>query len=193
MRRVNVSTGARQAIASKAQVGDSVGMRVRGQSAGRVLCMLAGALSVSVVVWAGAAQPLSDAREPWLWPSGDPVPVARAFDDLEHNWLPGHRGVDLDVLVGSPVYAPADGTVVVAGVIVDRPVVSVSHGSVRSTFEPVEATVTPGDEVRKGDVIGHVASGHSPGALHWGVKSGPRTYHDPLRFLVGPIVLKPWE
>lgn len=92
MRRVDVSTGARQAIACKAQVGDSVGMRVRGQSAGRVLCMLAGALSVSVAAWAGAAQPLRDAREPWLWPSGDPVPVARAFDDLEHNWLPGIEG-----------------------------------------------------------------------------------------------------
>ncbi|MEQ1359218.1 M23 family peptidase, partial [Salmonella enterica] len=79
-----------------------------------------------------------------------------------------------------------------AGTVVDRGVVSVQHDGVRSTFEPVEAQVARGDRVARGQVLGTVTEGHSPGALHWGARVAEDTYVDPLRMLVGDIILKPW-
>ncbi len=117
----------------------------------------------------------------------------REFDDLEYNWLSGHRGVDLDWDPGSSVYAAADGTVVYAGIVVDRPVVSISHGKIRSTYEPISPSVSVGEVVAQGQVIGTLLPGHSPGGLHWGAKINASTYVNPLRMMVGPIVLKPWD
>ncbi|MGO3796067.1 MAG: M23 family metallopeptidase [Pauljensenia sp.] len=146
----------------------------------------------------GVAAPGSAAEQradgpPWDWPSGSPVAVARDFDPPEQPWLAGHRGVDLDVDVGSEVRAPADGVVVFAGTVVDRDVVSLQHGAFRSAFEPVKPLVAAGDQVERGQVIATVEPGHSPGALHWGVRTGPDAYVNPLRMLVGPVVLKPWD
>ncbi|WP_026460140.1 M23 family metallopeptidase [Schaalia suimastitidis] len=133
----------------------------------------------------------------WLWPTGGPVRVLRAFDPPEQPWHPGHRGVDLDVPIGSPVLSPAAGTVVYAGVIVDRPVVSIDVGGhlypLRTTFEPVEAVVAAGEYVEAGQHIGYVVEGHSPGNLHWGAKTSSRHWVNPLRFLAGRSVLKPWD
>lgn len=95
--------------------------------------------------------------------------------------------------VGSSVYAPADGTVIYAGMLVNRQVISILHrDGVRSTFEPVEPVVTQGQEVRQGDIVATVLEGHSPGALHWGAKLGPKYYVDPLSMLSVTMVLKPW-
>lgn len=132
-------------------------------------------------------------RPVWAWPSGGPVPVPRAFDPPPRPWLAGHRGVDLDVPVGSPVRAPESGTVVFAGTVVDRGVVTIDHGGLRSSFEPVRPLVRVGQRVARGEVVATVAEGHSPGALHWGVRTGPRAYVDPLRLLTGRVVLKPWS
>lgn len=129
----------------------------------------------------------------WSWPTGHPVAVARPFDPPERDWMPGHRGVDLDVEAATLVRAPADGRVVVAGRIVDRGVVAIDHGSLRSTFEPLEPLVRVGDAVCEGDPIGVVTDGHSPGSVHWGVKRGRADYVDPLRMLIGRTVLKPWD
>lgn len=132
----------------------------------------------------------------WSWPL-DPRPeVARRFDRPDQPWLPGHRGVDLAAAVGQPVLAPADGRVTWAGVIAGRSVVVVSHdGGLRSTFEPVVATVPVGTAVARGQDVGAVAA--TPGhcaprtCLHWGVLRG-ETYLDPLA-LVGraEVVLLP--
>jgi len=129
----------------------------------------------------------------WSWPTGGPVPVVRAFDPPDQPWLAGHRGVDLDVAVGTPVLAPADGRVVAAGTVVDRGVVSIQIRDVRATVEPVDPLVVVGQHVRRGQVVATVEEGHAPGALHWGAKIGPRHYVDPLRMLVERVVLKPWE
>ncbi|MDN5963660.1 MAG: M23 family metallopeptidase, partial [Actinomyces sp.] len=102
-------------------------------------------------------------------------------------------GVDLDVTVGSLVLAPDDGVVVHAGQVVDRGVVSVQHGDHRSTFEPVTPLVSAGQVVARGQPLASVEGGHSPGALHWGVRSGAKSYDNPLRMLVVRVVLKPWE
>lgn len=132
-------------------------------------------------------------RQAWSWPTGTAVAVTRAFDPPDQPWLPGHRGVDLDVPVGSPVRSPADGVVVAAGTVVDRGVVSIQHGNLRSTYEPVDPTVTRGQSVVRGQVIATVTAGHSPGTLHWGARTGPDAYVDPLRMLAGRVVLKPWD
>ncbi|WP_225872082.1 M23 family metallopeptidase [Scrofimicrobium canadense] len=132
-------------------------------------------------------------RESWDWPVTPRPSIVRAFDPPAVPWGSGHRGVDLDVAVGSTVHAPADGTVIYAGMLVNRQVISILHrDGVRSTFEPVEPVVTKGQEVRQGDIVATVLEGHSPGALHWGAKLGPKHYVDPLSMLSVTMVLKPW-
>ena len=121
----------------------------------------------------------------WSWPTGGPVDVLRRFD-LPHPYAAGHRGIDLATSAGSPVLSPDDGVVHFAGVVVDRPVLSVRHQSgLISSFEPVEASVAAGDAVRRGEVIGtvSVAVTHAPnGGLHLGARLDG-AYVDPLALL----------
>ncbi|MBY4128952.1 M23 family metallopeptidase [Rhodococcus fascians] len=131
----------------------------------------------------------------FAWPLQPKPRVVTPFDRPEQNWLPGHRGVDLAGDEGRSVLAVADGTVVFAGSVAGKPVVSVDHpGGLRSTYEPVTASVAAGTRVRRGTVLGSLAPGHegcSTTCLHWGIRRG-REYLDPTA-LVGarPIRLKP--
>jgi murein DD-endopeptidase MepM/ murein hydrolase activator NlpD len=167
-------------------------MRTPVRSISLTMAACALALAAAFVEPAGAGGP-DDAHQLWNWPTDGPVPVVRSFDPPEQPWLSGHRGVDLDVAVGATVRAPAEGIVVQAGTVVDRGVVSLQHGQVRSTFEPVDPLVSAGEHVSRGQAIATVAAGHSPGALHWGARIGRERYVDPLRMLVSRVVLKPWE
>ena len=109
-----------------------------------------------------------------------PGPVLRGFDPPAQDWLPGHRGVDLAAPVGSRVRAAASGRVSVAQVIAGRGVVTIVHGELRTTYEPVRASVRVGQRVDAGDVIGTVEAGHcAAGCLHFGLKRGDE-YLDPL-------------
>lgn len=113
--------------------------------------------------------------------------VVTPFDPPPRPWLPGHRGVDLATSSGGDVLSPADGVVAFAGPVAGKPVVSVDHaGGVRTTYEPVVATVHAGDAVHTGDLLGHVLGVH-PGCpvvacLHWGARRG-ETYLDPVALL----------
>ena len=74
-------------------------------------------------------------------------------------------------------------------------VVTVAHaGGVRTTYEPVTASVRVGEEVAAGDDLGVLATGsHCPTAcLHWGALRGD-VYIDPLSLLrpAAPPVLLP--
>ena len=131
----------------------------------------------------------------WTWPVGsqpDQPRVLAEFAPPARDWLPGHRGVDLEARPGTPVRAAGSGVVVHAGPVADRGVVSLEHpGGVRTTYEPVLAEVSRGQVVRAGQVIGTVGrwSGRHPscpegGCLHWGARRG-RVYIDP-RWLVDP-------
>lgn len=132
------------------------------------------------------------------WPLRPRPAVLRVFDAPSPNWNAGHRGVDLAGVPGQTVYAAADGTVVFAGRLVDRPVVSIAHpGGLRTSYEPVEALVRAGQRVAAGTVLGELVSGH-PGCstcLHWGAMWGAASradYVDPLGLVVTtPIRLKP--
>lgn len=129
------------------------------------------------------------------WPTGGPVAVVRPFAPPSVPWGSGHRGVDLAFGAGAPVRAAAAGVVAFAGTVVDRPVVSIDHADgIRTTHEPVVPTVAAGDVVERGDVIGTLAAGHcaSP-CLHFGARTGPDAYLDPLLLLHDPVVrLFPW-
>lgn len=148
-----------------------------------------GALAAPVVV------PGTASADPgrFVWPL-DPRPaVSRQFDLPEQNWLPGHRGVDLDAHAGQTVVAAGDGVVAFAGTVAGKPVVSIDHeGGLRTTYEPIDATITAGRRVTRGDPIGTVAAGHegcvSPACLHWGLRRGRADYLDPLPLVQRPVI-----
>lgn len=134
-------------------------------------------------------------RDRWQWPTGEPVTVVEGFAPPAHDWLPGRRGVTVQYPAPSPVYACASGTVTTAGPVAGRGVISIRHDVggriVWSTYLPVTPSVAVGDHVEKGDVIG-VVEGDSP-TLHWGAKTGRRTYIDPIRMTLGHPRLLPWD
>lgn len=133
----------------------------------------------------------------WRWPL-QPVPaVARPFEAPPSPWSAGHRGVDLHASPGQAVLAPAAGVVTFSGVVVDRGVMVVAHpGGLRTSYEPVRATVGVGERVVAGERIADVGPepGHcAPGTcLHWGLRRA-ETYLDPLTTVRpgGPPVLLP--
>jgi murein DD-endopeptidase MepM/ murein hydrolase activator NlpD len=107
--------------------------------------------------------------------------------------------VDLAAAPGATVRAAGAGTIVFAGQVAGRGVVSVAHpGGLRTTYEPVAVAVAdlrPGDTVAAGGEIGVLAPGH-PGCpeaacLHWGLRRGA-DYLDPLTLLgLGRVRLLP--
>lgn len=119
----------------------------------------------------------------FAWPVPAPV-VVRPFDPPPQPWLAGHRGVDLAARPGTPVLAAGAGTVVFAGTVAGRGVVSVDHaGGLRTTYEPVTASVRAGAAVSAGQQLGVVTgAGHGCACLHWGLRRGP-VYLDPLTLL----------
>lgn len=135
-----------------------------------------------------------------VWPLQPTPEVAEHFRAPQHTWGPGHRGADLLGWVGQPVHSPMDGIVTFAGRIAGRGVVVVSHGSRRTTYEPVHPAVDPGDAVVAGQVIGELewAGSHcAPRAcLHWGLVDGLEGYRDPLSLIAcepRPVRLLPLE
>jgi murein DD-endopeptidase MepM/ murein hydrolase activator NlpD len=146
------------------------------------------------------AAPARADGERLLWPLRPTPAVVRGFDAPSPNWTPGHRGVDLAGVPGQPVYAAGDATVVFAGLLAGRQVVSLAHpGGLHTSYEPVRAAVRVGQPVTAVTVIGELVAGHTgcPAAacLHWGAMWGPASsadYVDPLGLLAStPIRLKP--
>lgn len=158
-----------------------------------------------VTVMLGGAAPVGAAEVGVFgWPLRPRPSVERRFDKPERNWLPGHRGVDLAGSAGQVVLAAGDGIVVFAGVVADKPVVSIDHpGGLRTTYEPVQAQVIVGRRVSRGTPIGTLVAGHegcpATACLHWGARReasehGRREYVDPLGLLHEvPVRLKPLE
>ncbi|MFI8190392.1 murein hydrolase activator EnvC family protein [Streptomyces sp. NPDC085946] len=124
------------------------------------------------------------------WPVGTRPRVLRGWEPPATPYGPGHRGVDLAAPPGAPVRAVAAGRVSFAGRVAGRGVVSVElpgtgDPPLRTTYEPVRASVEKGDAVLAGQVIGAVEPTGSHCAapcVHWGLRTG-RTYLDPLSLL----------
>ncbi|MFN8126085.1 MAG: M23 family metallopeptidase [Candidatus Nanopelagicales bacterium] len=154
-------------------------MRLRWTVLG--LCLL-----VSAAVLAGGR---ADAGDLWPVPGG----LQRDFDPPDPDWLPGHRGVDLAAHAGDPVVSPRAGRVGFVGRVAGTPVLTIDHGMLRATYQPVTSSLTAGTPVAAGQVVATVATGgHCSGqCLHWGALMNDR-YVDP-RLLLGHtrVVLRP--
>ncbi|MGY1642382.1 M23 family metallopeptidase [Geodermatophilus sp. SYSU D00703] len=150
-------------------------------------------LAVALVV--GPAPALAEPSpppSPALWVRPLDGAATRPFEPPPGPYAAGHRGVDLAGGSGSVVLAAGDGVVAFAGVVAGRPVVSVDHpGGLRTTYEPVAATVGAGQAVARGSPLGTLAAGHAgcpvAACLHWGLRRG-ETYLDPMGLLEPPEV-----
>ena len=145
---------------------------------------------------AQATTDTTPARE-GVWPLAPRPATASKFDPPASRWGAGHRGVDLAGRAGQVVRASLAGTVTFAATLAGRGVVVVDHGGVRTTYEPVSASVNVGQQLGRGERIGtlqRAASHCFPQAcLHWGLLQG-ETYLDPLSLVgAGPIRLLPLE
>ena len=153
--------------------------------------MALGLLFGGVPAPVAAAQPRLPG--PAGWPLAGKPAVIRSFVASDHDYGQGHRGVDLAARAGEPVLAAAAGMVAFAGSVGGRGVVSIDHGDLRTTYEPVLPRVTAGQRVGLGQLIGRVSGGgHCAGrCLHWGLRQGA-SYVDPLLSLSragGPLRL----
>jgi murein DD-endopeptidase MepM/ murein hydrolase activator NlpD len=130
------------------------------------------------------------AQTSYGWPVAGTPEVGSRFQPPSTAWGAGHRGVDLLAPVGTLIRAAGPGRVTYAGLLAGKGVVTVTHADgLRTTHEPVAATVQVGDDVDTGDVLGTLEDGHGScplgrACLHWGLLRGA-TYLDPL-LLVGP-------
>ena len=140
-------------------------------------------LSFVFLLFAGSSAAAATGR--WQ-PPLVPLEVTRHFEPPLTPYAAGHRGVDLGGQPGEAVLAAGAGLVSYAGPLAGRGVVVVVHGTLRTTYEPVQATVKRGARVTEGQQIGRLQPGH-PGCptvacLHWGLLRG-ETYLDPLSLL----------
>jgi murein DD-endopeptidase MepM/ murein hydrolase activator NlpD len=133
-----------------------------------------------------AAVPAPGAR--YSWPLLPRPAVGNVFRAPSFRYGTGHRGADLVGTAGQAVLAARAGTVVFAARLAGRGVVSLEHADgLRTTYEPVRATVAAGIHVGRGDVLGVLEAGHAgcpaDACLHWGVRRGEADYLDPLVLL----------
>lgn len=148
------------------------------------------AVALSIIALGGTA-----AASDW-WERPTPGEIVKEFHPPERAYGPGHRGVDLAATPGTPVFAMHTGTVLFAGQIAGIPIISLSTDTddLRSTYQPVDATVTAGSTVEQGQIIGYLAETRiehcSEDCLHVGVRTD-KHYFNPQIFWGGLLVLKP--
>ncbi|MEV7991602.1 M23 family metallopeptidase [Streptomyces sp. NPDC086077] len=185
---------------------------MRAKRSARATCVLLLALTAAAPADAADPQPAAAPASPeapvpiagtWVpgqgasvpvigraWPVGVRPPVLRGWEPPATRYSSGHRGVDLPAPPGTPVRAVASGRVSYAGRVAGKGVVSLEltgtgDPPLRTTYQPVHASVRKGEEVAAGEVIGTAeASGAhcATPCLHWGLRRG-ETYLDPLSLL----------
>ncbi|SDT14950.1 Peptidase family M23 [Actinopolymorpha singaporensis] len=160
---------------------------------------MAGLVLVVLLANATAASAAASAPAParWVWPLSPRPEIGQRFDPPDAPWGRGHRGVDLLGSDGQQVRAAGAGVVTYAGLLAGRGVVSVRHGDLRTTYQPVSPDVPVGAHVDAGDVVGSLRADGSHCAprtcLHWGLLRGD-DYLDPLSLLgTGPPRLLPLD
>ncbi|WP_395726745.1 M23 family metallopeptidase [Nakamurella sp.] len=163
------------------------------------LLILPGAVGSTGSAHAGSVAGSAGSETGFELPVPPPPAVLVPFAPPADRYGAGHRGVDLAAAPGTVIAAAGSGRVVFAGPLVDRGVVSIVHeGGLRTTYEPVSATVTAGAVVAAGQPIGTLAPGHPPCApascLHWGARLPDGTYLDPMALLrPWAVRLWPWD
>ena len=171
------------------------GVTFRRVVAGVTVTLLVGTANTPATAWhVGAEAPAARGAAPsvdlaslgWVWPA-EPFRLARRFVAPAHEYGPGHRGIDLDLLGGSVVRAPADGVVAFAGDVAGRGILTIDHGDgLVTTLEPVETALTPGAVVSRGEDVADLSvGGHAAaGTLHFGVRLHG-AYINPMLLLGG--------
>jgi murein DD-endopeptidase MepM/ murein hydrolase activator NlpD len=151
------------------------------------------AIIAVVIAVAGAGGPpeaAAGAGDPWLWPVVGPV--IRGFDPPDSPYGSGHRGIDIAAPLGTPILAPAAGTVTFAGPVGGRLFLTIDHGGgLESTYSWLGSLVARrGQAVARGQVVARSGSGHTGATvphLHLGVRLMD-VYVDPLAYLPPPNV-----
>ncbi|MEU5999102.1 peptidoglycan DD-metalloendopeptidase family protein [Streptomyces sp. NPDC047197] len=157
------------------------------------LVLLTVALITALALPAGAGVRAAGEPVPKVggaWPVGVRPPVVRGWEPPATEYGRGHRGVDLAAPPGAVVRAAAAGRVSFAGRVAGRGVIAVELAGtgdppLRTTYEPVRATVEKGAEVTAGEALGvlELPTAHCPSScLHWGLLRAD-TYLDPLSLL----------
>lgn len=130
----------------------------------------------------------------WRWPTDGPITTEfatrRAYNDGPFNEY--HGGLDIGAPTGTPVVAPAAGRVVYAGPLAIRGnFVAIDHGLglLSAYFHLSAITVSPGQYLQPGDLLGRVGStGLSTGPhLHWEARIGG-TPLDPRSWLSNELL-----
>jgi murein DD-endopeptidase MepM/ murein hydrolase activator NlpD len=115
--------------------------------------------------------------------------VLRPFEQPEHDYGAGHRGIDIAAITGVIVTSPAPGIVLFAGRVAGRSILTIDHGGgVVSSYDPALASVSVGDVVAPGQpvaVLEGAAQHCDTGCLHVGVRRQGE-YIDPLPFFLPP-------
>ena len=147
--------------------------------------VVAAVLALSSPSAAPAPPPTAASSDSWDWPVAPPHPIVRQFIAPATQYSAGHRGIDIAAPDGV-VVAPAGGVVHFAGIVVDRPVLSIEHpGGILTSYEPVTTQLSAGQVVARGEVVGAVIEGHcSSPCLHFGVRVNG-LYVSPLTYLGG--------
>jgi len=172
------------------------------QSLNQLSLLRTDALSGHIYGFGGPASPVSGTDwadiigAPSLWPVVGPITSSfgEREDPLNAGEAEFHTGVDIAASFGTPVRATADGEVVSAGMAsgYGREVI-LDHGNgIETLYAHLSGfAVTPGQQVREGQVIGYVGlSGRTTGPnLHYEVRihNTPVNPHRYLRETMGQL------
>lgn len=160
------------------------------------------AMSIFIFAWSfcfpGVAQPsMPRASSAWTLPFSEPFTIRQGFAPPDKPWLSGSRGIWINIATEDPsLRSPCNGTVVFAGMLAGREVLSINCAGIHSTFEPAISSLRIGEAVHRGQRIGEIAphkqedSQTRKGDLHWGAKVSRYRYINPLRMLQGHPRLK---
>ncbi len=153
------------------------------------------ALGATLVV----ALALSGVAEAWSWPADGEV--LRAFELGSDTYAAGqHRGIDVAGAFGSPVRAPAAGTITFAGSVPTHGrgvTILTADGYSVTLFHLESVGVVKGETVDEGATVGTMGSSgdaeHSVSAVHLGIRVADRSdgYVDPVGLLPARAVQQP--
>jgi murein DD-endopeptidase MepM/ murein hydrolase activator NlpD len=148
-----------------------------------------GALFLGVILAASVTQTASGAPAfgTYAWPVQGPI--FRFFEPPATPFSTGHRGIDIAVSFGTPIQAPASGTVTFAGWVAGSMFMTLDHGDgVKTSYSWLSGFAVPrGSSVDAHQVIAYTGHGHPDVPtphLHFSVRVDG-VYVDPLLLLEG--------